>query len=69
MKKIKEITIGAITDAILIMPIISGLIILILIPFLDSESPLPMAMFIAFLGLLIISLAIIKCLEKENKTH
>lgn len=69
MNKIKEIIMGAITDAILIMPFISGLIIFITIPFLDSESPLPMAILIAFLGLLLISLVIIGLLEKSNKSH
>lgn len=69
MNKIKEIIIGALADAISIMPFISGLIILITIPFLDSVSPIPMAILIAFLGLLIISLAVIYLLEKSNKSH
>ena len=60
MKKIKEITIGAIKDSVLLMSIVSALGIFITIPFLDSVSPIPMAVLITFLGLLIISLAIIR---------
>ena len=60
MKKFKEITMKAAKDAVLIISIISALIVFISIPFADSESPLPMAILIAFLGLLIICLAIIK---------
>lgn len=69
MNKIKEIIIGAIVDAILIMPFASGLMMLITIPFLDSKSPIPMVLFIAFLGLLVLSLEAVGLLEKSDKSH